>query len=181
MPRASLATTIRAPARTAALLAPWIAGLLLSGCAGPPAGILAGAGSPAPSRAPGHCPPGDPLARVYHPDRLRVLARCREAKGTVAIERDEADGDHHLWIHLDPAFVSLARGKDFYKGSPELVLEIVPDCARRPSDADQASRCPASELPVPGPGDRVDAWGAYVFDTEHGWAEIHPVTAISIA
>jgi hypothetical protein len=35
-------------------------------------------------------------------------------------------------------------------------------------------------LPAPSVGDRVKLTGAYVDDTEHGWAEIHPVFAMSI-
>jgi hypothetical protein len=35
-------------------------------------------------------------------------------------------------------------------------------------------------LPAPTVGDRVSATGAYVEDTEHDWAELHPVWSLSI-
>ncbi|MGH7904729.1 MAG: hypothetical protein ACREPA_11500, partial [Candidatus Dormibacteraceae bacterium] len=127
------------------------------------------------------CPPGDPLAGVYHPDRLRLLARCREARGVAVLVRDESDGDHHIWIRLDAGFTGMARDKDFYDGTPELVLEIIPRCPGRPADSEAAAACPASELPVPAAGDHVDVWGPYVMDLDHDWAEIHPVNSIAIS
>ena len=36
-------------------------------------------------------------------------------------------------------------------------------------------------LPLPEVGDKVDMWGAYVFDSSHGYYEIHPIFSISIS
>ena len=49
-----------------------------------------------------YCRAGNPLAGVYHPQRLRVRSRCRIAIGTVDKVKFEAfDGDVH--VDLRPA------------------------------------------------------------------------------
>jgi hypothetical protein len=47
--------------------------------------------------------PSDVLGGVYHPERLRVLAPCRVAAGSVVQVRHEQDGDLHIDVALDAA------------------------------------------------------------------------------
>src|SRR5579884_2961622 len=55
----------------------------------------------------GACRAGDPLADVYHPDRLRVIETCTTVSGAVRSVYDEPDGDVHFDLQLDPAYTHL--------------------------------------------------------------------------
>ena len=156
--------------------------LALTACTAPPAPVF-GPASPSPaapagSLPPGVCPGGDPLAGVYHPDRLGVLVACRTARGRVLAVLFEADGDRHIWLAPDPAYAGLLNSDNHYRGVPALVLEIIPDCASRPADAGAAAACPPSGLPEPREGERIEVWGPWVRDYNHGWNEIHPVDGL---
>ena len=93
-----------------------------------------------------YCRRGDPLAGVYHRDRLHVRSRCRVVSGRVrTLRREDYDGDVHVW--LDTA-------------DGPLVAEIIPQ--------DRAL------VGIPAAGAFVEVVGPYVDDVEHGWREIHP-------
>lgn len=111
----------------------------------------------------GGCPAGDPLAGVYHPERLRVLNRCQHATGTVDTVRHEPDGDLHIDVALDPADKHLLDSVNGSEQHGDLVVEFM---ARD-----------GGHLPEPSVGDRIALLGVWVDDTQHGWNEIHPVFA----
>jgi hypothetical protein len=102
---------------------------------------------------------------VYHPSRLAVLDPCRHAAGTVAETRTEEDGDLHILLRLDPEYRGMLLPGNRAVGGA-LVVELMPRDRRH--------------LPAPLAGQRLAVTGAYVNDTEHGWAEIHPVFLLSI-
>jgi hypothetical protein len=105
--------------------------------------------SPPPSP---YCRGGPPLAGVYHPARLEVKHRCVVAAGVVTRVRFEAfDGDVHVGLRTD--------------SGDELVVEVIPQ--------------DRSVVPIPDTGARVTVVGPSVWDTAHGWAEIHPAWWIS--
>ena len=98
-----------------------------------------------------YCRTGAPLAGVYHPQRLEVKKRCAIATGVVTkVKFEEFDGDVHVALRT-------ADG--------ELVVEVIPQ--------DRGA------VPVPETGSRVTVVGPRVWDTAHGWAEIHPAWWIS--
>lgn len=116
------------------------------------------------------------MAHVYRPERLRVLARCKEARGTVLAVMSEDDGDSHIWVALDTGHQDLLSLANLYEGRAALLLEIIPDCPGRPATPQDAAHCPASHLKPPAPSSRISAWGAWVSDLGHdGWHEIHPL------
>jgi hypothetical protein len=108
-----------------------------------------------------YCRGGNPLAGVYHPQRLRVKSRCRIAIGTVAKVKFEAfDGDVHVDLQPDPPYEHLlARPGD------SLVVEIIPQ--------------DRSRVAVPAEGARIEVAGPWVEDSKHGWNEIHPAWWVS--
>ncbi len=118
---------------------------------------LAASGCPSPSRT---------LEGVYHPDRLRVIDPCRRISGTVDEVRDEEDGDIHILLSLDPAYRGMLMHNNYAIQHGDLVVEFMPR--------------DYGHLPRPAPGDRLVLVGAYVDDTDHAWAELHPVFAVSI-
>ena len=88
---------------------------------------------------------------MYHSPRLEVKKRCAVATGTVTKVKFEAfDGDVHVGLRT-------AEG--------DLVVEVIPQ--------DRAS------VPFPETGTHVTVVGPKVWDTSHGWPEIHPAWWIS--
>jgi hypothetical protein len=131
--------------------------LAAAGC-----GLVGGRASPPPSP---YCRQGDPLAGVYHPDRLHVKKRCVLATGTVEEVRfEQFDGDVHVDLRPDDAYADLlSDGNDRVGGN--LVVEIIPQ--------------DRSSVPVPEVGSRISVVGPYVDDTTHDWREIHPAWWVS--
>ncbi|MDE2099709.1 MAG: hypothetical protein KGL39_20825 [Patescibacteria group bacterium] len=156
--------------------------LLLTACSAPPA--------PSPKPAPsGVCPQGNPLANVYHPQRLIVQATCVTAKGTVLAVLHEDDGDLHIWLAPgDDATAKLLRPTNVYQGKPALVVEIVPadqpGCIMgqppRPAEGTKDfGVCTGRAIRTPKRGDMVRVVGTYNLDKEHGlWGELHPVWSV---
>ncbi len=115
---------------------------------------------------------------VYNPGRLRVLAPCISVTGTVEEIRKEADGDIHIRLRLDQQFVSLLNEKNISRQDGDLVLE--PICQHKVRQADAAEPCSRYDGPYfePEVGRRYIVSGAYVYDADHGWNELHPVTSL---
>ena len=112
-----------------------------------------------------YCRGGNPLAGVYHPQRLHVKSRCRVAVGTVRqVKFEDYDGDIHIDLRLDPGQEDLlSDGKERVGGN--LIVEVIPQ--------------DRSRVAVPSEGARVQVVGPWVDDTQHGWNEIHPAWWIS--
>src|SRR5258708_5002996 len=51
----------------------------------------------------------DQNPEVYYPDGRRVVQPCRRVTGVVDAVRDEADGDKHILLHLDPPYQHLLQ------------------------------------------------------------------------
>ena len=99
-----------------------------------------------------YCRGGPALAGVYHSDRLEVKKRCAVAAGVVTtVKFEEFDGDVHVDLRTD-------------KGE-KLVVEVIPQ--------------DRSVVPIPETGATVTVVGPSVYDTAHGWPEIHPAWWIS--
>jgi len=137
----------------------------------------------APPQAPSAAPvntacSADPMAHVYRPSRLQILAACVTVSGTIQDIRGEADGDYHVLLALDPG--QRCNGLDCLDDGNrqlqmgDLVTEVV--CARAVTQADAIATCSAyhNNLTIPPVGSHVSVTGPWVFDA-HGWNEIHPV------
>jgi hypothetical protein len=127
------------------------------------------AAKPKPAPRPDHaslCPPRSrTLAGVYQPNRLRVLDPCRRVTGTVEATIAEDDGDVHLGIDLDTPYRGMLMPGNRTEQSGNLVVELMPR--------------DHGHLTQPSTGDRLVIVGAYVDDTNHSWAEIHPVFGLA--
>ncbi|MDX6379767.1 MAG: hypothetical protein QOI57_791, partial [Rubrobacteraceae bacterium] len=119
------------------------------------------------------CPPADQATYgAYASSRLVVHNPCQHMIGTVhAIAEGESDGDVDIYVRVDPEYASLTGRpqnvndvRRFSYGG-DLLLELIPR--------------DAPHIPVPNAGDKMDVWGAYVFDSAHGYYEIHPVFSMS--
>lgn len=119
---------------------------------------------------------GSPTEHVYHPDRLRLIDPCKTVSGTITRIRDEADGDYHVLLALDPQYRALLQPANTTGQLGDLVLE--PICQNPPTQADAIVPCQGTiaHIPIPPVGTHVIATGAYVYDLDHGgWAELHPL------
>lgn len=106
------------------------------------------------------CPGSNVLSGVYHPYRLNVLDPCRTASGTIAEVIPEEDGDLHLYLDLDPGSSKLAA-------AGMLTVELMPR--------------DGGHLPAPSVGDHVSFVGAWMWDGDHSWRELHPVWSETLA
>lgn len=107
----------------------------------------------------------NPLAGVYKPWRLHLIAPCVTVSGVVEHVQSEPDHDYHLNLKLDPGAPHLTNWVNRLWKKGYLVLEVVP--------MDQGT------VPIPAVGEHVTVTGAYVLDLIHGWREIHPVWTIN--
>lgn len=133
------------------------------------------------------CRVGPPLANVHDPGRLRVIARCAVAEGTVTSVHHEPDGDVFTLLRLAPGQASLLNQTNRREVDGNLVAEIVPadqpGCTvgrspRPPFGTASFGICTGAALPTPAVGEHISVVGPHVLDREHGWLEIHPVWAI---
>jgi hypothetical protein len=118
-------------------------------------------------------------SHVYHSYRLHVIKSCTTVTGTVKYISAEPDGDLHIDILLDPAYAGMINAANRGYEYGELVTEAI--CLYGPiTQADAAGPCHGLtwKPAIPAVGDRVAITGSYVIDTDHGWAEIHPVSNI---
>jgi hypothetical protein len=114
---------------------------------------------------------------VYHADRLRVVQPCLHVSGVVDAVRDEADGDKHILLHLDPQYQQLLQPAN-QNEQGDLVVE--PICVGQVTQQDAVDACASDPdpyaAPLPVVGAHVWMEGRYVYDLDHGgWAELHPL------
>ena len=113
---------------------------------------------------------------MYHRYRLQVIKKCFSANGTIQEMRKERDGDYHILLKLDTGLNSLLNEKNLEKQKGCLVVEVICQNKVKQEDAIDACENCTSHIEVPPAGSHVKVNGSYVFDKEHGWMEIHPVT-----
>lgn len=101
---------------------------------------------------------------MYHPDRLHVLARCRVVSGTVEGITHERDGDLHIALNTGGRLTNAMNISDL---GGNLVVEFMPR--------------DGGHLPAPAVGQHISLTGAWVFDANHGWNELHPVWSETLA
>ncbi len=104
------------------------------------------------------------LKGVYHPERLAVLNPCKRLRGFVVRVRHEDDGDLHFDVELARRDRGILLPGNYSRQGGALVVEFMPR--------------DGGHLPPPSVGDQVHMVGALVDDTQHDWAELHPVWAI---
>jgi hypothetical protein len=121
---------------------------------------------------------------VYHPARLQKQADCITVTGIIQFVRPEKDGDYHILVNLDSQYSNFTNSVNDEKMKGDLVVE--PVCQNLPvTQPDAIDACAnyggPNFTPTPEVGAHVQITGSYVLDMEHGgWAEIHPVSNITL-
>ena len=109
---------------------------------------------------------------------LKVIEQCKTVTGTVMAVKREKDGDYHIRVKLDSGQENLLNEKNIQVQHGCLVLEIICGCEVTQKDAIEPCQGYVNNVRVPEKGEHVQVTGSYVYDAEHGWMEIHPVTKI---
>jgi len=118
---------------------------------------------------------------VYHPNRLVIYKKCVIVTGVIFAVKKEKDGDYHIQLKLDKGQPRFLNTKNMTVQKGCLVIE--PICIKTPTQADAIQPCKnCPTIQIPKKGDHVKVTGSFVRDSEgnHGWNEIHPVSAIEI-
>lgn len=100
---------------------------------------------------------------------------------------DDPDGDLQFTLALDPPYTKYSAPNDCNPsktGCTNIIVEVL--CHKDPSQSYQRqwggycngvnSVYPQGQFPKQ--GDKLTVYGKFVFDTDGGWNEIHPATAI---
>jgi len=100
----------------------------------------------------------------------------------IDFERPEKDGDYHLGLKLDPEYADLVNdcNRTCLGGAERGDLVLEPVCELPVTQADAIEACAGYRNPlvIPPLGAHVRARGAYVLDLDHGWTELHPLSAV---
>ena len=121
-------------------------------------------------------------SHVYNAYRLNVIRSCITASGIVDRVLQEADGDYHVRLALDPQYSNLTNSANDQYQYYDLVVEII--CALPITQSDAVSACQnyTNTITIPSVNDHITVTGPYVLDTDHyDWAEIHPVYTLTIS
>jgi hypothetical protein len=156
--------------------------LILGGTAG---GVTVARTVPGPPPLPSSppvmaCQITDQDGHIYHPERLQVLSSCITVTGTVVRILSEADGDDHIRVEPDTAYINLLRPANVNQsGCTNGCLVVEPVCEHAVTQADAVAACQADVdplTPLPQVGQHVWMEGRYVIDLQHGgWSELHPL------
>jgi hypothetical protein len=148
--------------------------------------------------------------RLHDADGGTSQDDCGTIRGTVLQTHQESDGDLHIKVHLDPPYQHYLTPGNKYQDVPThcvqlpvtlkscvdnlMVLEIIPQhChGHYPYSDNCADRGAFVDPTAPNAGDYIEATGYSVrdYDPLHrlegypkaadGWAELHPVTGLSV-
>jgi hypothetical protein len=117
----------------------------------------------------------NPLAGVHDPSRLKILNPCATFVGTVvtAPKLYRGDGDVTFNVKPDPGYESMLNASNRRKGGihAEIIPIDQPGCT---------SGCTGAKVLFPPVGARVRLRGAHVYDSWHGWNEIHPAWKVDL-
>ena len=121
-------------------------------------------------------------SHVYNSYRLQIIKSCITASGVVDNVLQEADGDYHVRLSLDPQYSNLTNSANDQYQYYDLVVEII--CALPINQPDAVSACQnyTNNITIPSINDHITVAGPYVLDTDHSnWAEIHPAYTLAIS
>ena len=106
-------------------------------------------------------------SHVYNPYRLDVIKSCISASGVVDNILEEADGDYHVRLALDPQYSNLTNSANDHYQYGDLVVEII--CALPITQSDAVSACQnhTNNITIPSINDHITVTGPYVLETDH--------------
>jgi hypothetical protein len=127
---------------------------------------------------------------VYNSTRLNVHQMCVSVTGTIVDAtngkhkdgvRQEADGDCHGWLKLDPGQEKYLNAGNMSNEGGNLVFEVVCMFPVKQEDAKSACSGYTNTVKLAPVGSHVRISGSWVQDDNHAkWEEIHPVSSIEI-
>ena len=121
-------------------------------------------------------------SHVYEPSRLQIKQACITVTGVVTDFHDNEDGDVDIRLAVDPPFQNLLNNGNITNLSGHLQTEAICQTRIQQGASAAAAACKgfAGSVRVPRVGDHVQVTGRYVLDLNHGWMEIHPISALVV-
>jgi hypothetical protein len=119
---------------------------------------------------------------VYDPTRLKVMSPCMTITGTIINQHASDDGDIDMEFAVDPQYANLLNSANLAKLSGNLNIEAICQAPIQPDTPQAVPACLGVPriLALAPVGTHVQVTGTYVLDTNHGWMEIHPISAIDV-
>jgi len=119
-------------------------------------------------------------SHVYDPSRLQVRDACRTVTGTITDQHTNEDGDVDVRLAVDPPYTSLLNAGNISNLSGHLQTEAI--CQTQITDPNAAKACQGlkGSIAIPPNGTHVQVTGPYVYDSVHGWMEIHPISVLTV-
>lgn len=120
-------------------------------------------------------------SHVYSPERFDVVDQCLYVSGVIESIKAEKDGNMRIKLTLDPEYIDLANdaNKDYANGN----LIVTAICQNETSEAAAIKACNgySKKINIPPSGSHVTILGTYVIEKDTGWAEMHPISNITIS
>lgn len=113
---------------------------------------------------------------VFYKDRLKVKIPCTYITGHVVSILRAPDGDYHIRVKLDPVQDSAVAK---IVGNKRSII-VEPVCIKKPWLKRAVMPCSnyQNKVFIPKRRQRIKVTGPLVWDSTHGWYEIHPVNSI---
>jgi hypothetical protein len=138
--------------------------------------------APPPSASAPQCDPSL-WPHMHDVQRIKIVKPCQTVSGVIATVGTSDDGDIDMQLTLDAGFGNLLNSANISKLNGNLQIEAICQ-ARVHDDVPDALRTCANftgTVPIPALGTHVQVTGVYVLDSDHGWMEIHPISALTRA
>jgi hypothetical protein len=118
---------------------------------------------------------------VHDPKRLAIVTSCITVTGTLIESHSSDDGDIDMDLDLDPQFKYLLNQGNITKTNGYLHIEAICQAPVHPDVPAAMVSCGTfhGTVPIPANGTYVRVTGVYLEDNDHGWMEIHPITAMA--
>jgi Carboxypeptidase regulatory-like domain len=134
----------------------------------------------APPATAGTCDPSL-WPHMHDVQRIKIVTPCQTVTGVIASVSTSDDGDYDMQLTLDPGYGNLLNAANVSKLNGNLQIEAICQAPIH-SDVPDALRTCANfigTVPIPPVGAHVQVTGVYVLDSDHGWMEIHPISALA--
>jgi len=115
---------------------------------------------------------------VYNKEWLQIKKTCKSVTGVIYSAQTQTDGNLLIRLDLDPGQGNLLSEKNISDQYGCLVVVPICACEITYPDVGEACRGYINSVTVPKRGSHVKVTGIYVYNLQHGWYEIHPVTSI---
>jgi len=119
---------------------------------------------------------------VHDTRRFTIRTACESVTGILVESHSSDDGDIDMDLNVDAQYKSLLNQGNLTKLHGNLHVEAICQAPVHPDVPDAIRSCAGfhGSVPIPPNGAYVRVTGMYVEDNDHGWMEIHPISALTV-